>query len=137
MHQSIFLGELTRPRARDLRLYAWYLVLYRLMQQPGNHEHQANESPTRYEFQRVRMPSLNLSPCNCLFGLLLALALLLQHLLDDLLLLDEEGTHDPIPHAVAASGAAIDTLDRLLWLRDLGILAWSQGRDLFGHLSAH
>lgn len=35
--------------------------------------------------------------------LLLSLALLLQHLLDDLLLLNKEGPHDTVPYAVAAS----------------------------------
>lgn len=38
----------------------------------------------------------------CLF-LLFALALLLQDLLDDLLLLNQEGPHDPVADAVAAS----------------------------------
>lgn len=32
---------------------------------------------------------------------------LLQHLLDDLLLLDQEGPHDPVAHAVAAARAAV------------------------------
>jgi hypothetical protein len=38
-----------------------------------------------------------------LFLLVVALALLLQHLLDDLLLLDKEGPNNTVPDAVTAS----------------------------------
>lgn len=62
--------------------------------------------------------------------LLLALAGLLQHLLDDLLLLNEESTDDTVPDAVTASGATVCALDSLLGLGDLSVLAGAQGRDL-------
>lgn len=62
-----------------------------------------------------------------LLGTLLGL---LEHLLDDLLLLDEEGTDDTVAHAVTASGATVCSLDSLLGLGDLGVLAGAQGRDL-------
>lgn len=62
--------------------------------------------------------------------LLLVLALLLQHLLDDLLLLDQESTDNTVTHAVAASRTAVCSLDGLLGLGDLGVLAGSQGGDL-------
>ena len=63
--------------------------------------------------------------------LLLALALLLQHLLDDLLLLDQEGTHDAVPDAVAAPRATVRALDGLLGLGDGCVLAGPEGGDLW------
>lgn len=75
----------------------------------------------------IKEPSL--TQASHLF-LLLALALLLQHLLDDLLLLDQECADNSVTHAVAASGAAVCSLDGLLGLRDLGVLAGTQGGDL-------
>lgn len=68
-------------------------------------------------------------PASSLF-LLLASALLLQHLLDDLLLLDQERTDDAVAHAVAAPRTTVCALDGLLGLGDLGVLAGPQGRDL-------
>ena len=62
--------------------------------------------------------------------LLLALLLLLQHLLDNLLLLDQEGADDPVAHAVAAPRATVGTLDGLLGAGDLGVLAGAEGGDL-------
>ena len=52
--------------------------------------------------------------CGCLFlgsggGLLLSL----EHLGDDLLLLDEEGAHDSIAHAASASRATVRSVDGL------------------------
>jgi len=65
----------------------------------------------------------------CLF-LLLALLLLLQHLLDDLLLLDKEGADDAVTDAATASRATVGALDGLLGLGDLGVLAGSESGDL-------
>lgn len=62
--------------------------------------------------------------------LLLALALLLQHLLDNLLLLDQERADDAVAHAVAAPRSTVCALDGLLGLGDLGVLAGSQGGNL-------
>lgn len=73
--------------------------------------------------------------CPDLFLALGALLLLLQHLLDDLLLLDEEGAHDAVAHAVAAPRATVGALDGLLGLGDLGVLAGSEGGDLETHVS--
>jgi hypothetical protein len=60
----------------------------------------------------------------------LAGLLLLQDLLDDLLLLDEEGSHDAVAHAVTASGTAVGALDGLLGLGDLGVLAGAESGNL-------
>lgn len=64
--------------------------------------------------------------------LFLLLGLLLQHLLHDLLLLDEEGADDAVLHAVGAPRAAVRAADGLLGLRDLGVLAGSEGGELEG-----
>ena len=64
--------------------------------------------------------------------LLATLALLLEHLLDDLLLLDQEGADDAVTHAVAASRATVGALDGLLGVADLSVLAGAQGGDLRG-----
>lgn len=66
---------------------------------------------------------------NSLF-LLLGLALLLEHLLHDLLLLDQECADDAIAHAVSAPRTTVCALDGLLGLGDLGVLAGTQGGDL-------
>lgn len=65
--------------------------------------------------------------------LLATLALLLEHLLDDLLLLDQEGADNAVTHAVAASRATVGALDGLLGVADLGVLAGAQGGDLEGN----
>lgn len=69
--------------------------------------------------------------------LLLAGALLLQHLLDDLLLLDQERADDAVAHAVAAPRTAVCALDGLLGLGDLGVLAGTQGGDLVADSVSH
>ena len=55
---------------------------------------------------------------------------LLQHLLHDLLLLDQESSHDPVPHTVAAPRSAICSGDVLLRLGGCGVFAGSEGWDL-------
>ena len=64
-------------------------------------------------------------------SLFLLLSLLLQHLLDDLLLLDQEGADDAVLDAVGAPRATVRAADGLLGLRDLGVLAGSEGGDLW------
>lgn len=56
-------------------------------------------------------------------SLLLRLSLSLEHVLDDLGLLDEEGTHDAHAHASRASRTTVSTRNRLLTLRDGAVLA--------------
>lgn len=56
---------------------------------------------------------------------------LLKHLLDDLLLLDQESSDDPVPHAVGASRTTIGTLDSLLRSGGGGIFTGSESRNLF------
>lgn len=63
--------------------------------------------------------------------LFLLVGLLLEHLLHDLLLLNEEGADDAVLDAVGAPGAAVRPADGLLGLRDLGVLAGSEGGDLY------
>lgn len=63
--------------------------------------------------------------------LLLGLASLLQDLLDDLLLLDQEGADDAVADAVAAPGTAVGALDGLLGLGERSILAGAEGGDLW------
>lgn len=70
-----------------------------------------------------------LTTAACLF-LRLALLLLLEHLLDNLLLLDQERADDTVTHAVAAPRTTVCALDGLLGLGDLGVLAGSQSGDL-------
>ena len=67
--------------------------------------------------------------------LLLGLASLLQDLLDDLLLLDQEGADDAVANAVAAPGTAVGALDGLLGLGERSILAGAEGGDA-GELGA-
>ena len=69
-------------------------------------------------------------PVSFLTGLFFLALLLLQHLLDDLLLLNQESADDAVPHAVAASRSTVCSLDCLLGLGDVGVLAGSQGRNL-------
>ena len=62
---------------------------------------------------------------------LLLLLGLLHDLLDDLLLLDQEGADDTVTDAVGAAGATVGTLDGLLGAGDLGVLARAEGGDLY------
>lgn len=61
---------------------------------------------------------------------LLLLLGLLHDLLDDLLLLNEEGADDAVADAVGAAGATVGTLDGLLGAGDLGVLAGTESGDL-------
>lgn len=61
--------------------------------------------------------------------LTLLLLRLLEHLLDDLLLLDQEGTDDAVLDAVCASRATICALDGLLGAGDLSVLAGAERWD--------
>jgi len=48
---------------------------------------------------------------------------LLEHLLDNLLLLDQESADNTVLNAAGASRSTIGALDRLLGARDLGVFA--------------
>ena len=52
---------------------------------------------------------------------------LLEHLLDNLLLLDQESTHNAVLDAAGASRSAVGALDRLLGAGHLGVLAGAEG----------
>ena len=54
---------------------------------------------------------------------------LLEHLLDDLLLLDQESTDNAVLNAVGASRSAVSALDGLLGAGNLGVLAGAEGGD--------
>jgi hypothetical protein len=56
------------------------------------------------------------------------------HLLDDLLLLNQESTDDTVLDAVGTARATVGTLDGLGGLGDSGILAGAQGGDLLDML---
>lgn len=66
-------------------------------------------------------------------GLLLLLGLL-EHLLDDLLLLDQESTDDAVLDAVTAAGTTVGTRDVLARTGDLSIFTRAEGGDLDGLL---
>ena len=70
------------------------------------------------------------SPLTSLFLASLLVLRLLEHLLDNLLLLDQESSHDTVPHAVAASRAAICALNSLLGAGGRGVLSGAEGWDL-------
>lgn len=55
---------------------------------------------------------------------------LLKHLLNNLLLLDQESPGDAVTDAVAASRSTICALNSLLSLRDGGVLAGTESGDL-------
>lgn len=60
---------------------------------------------------------------------LLLLLLILQHSLDNLLLLDQESSDNSLLNTVGTSGTTVGSLDGLLGLGDLSVLSWSQGSD--------
>ena len=62
-------------------------------------------------------------------GLLFLFLLVLQHSLDDLLLLNQEGSDDSLLDTVGASGTTVSSLHGLVGLGHLGVLSWSQRRD--------
>jgi hypothetical protein len=62
-------------------------------------------------------------------GLLLLLGLL-EHLLDDLLLLDQESTDDAVLNAVTAARTTVGTRDVLARTGDLSIFTRAEGGDL-------
>ena len=79
-----------------------------------------------------------MNPLRCSSDLFLASLLLLrllQHLLDDLLLLDQESANDAVLDAVGAARATVGALDGLLGAGDGGVLAGAEGRDT-GELGA-
>lgn len=55
---------------------------------------------------------------------------LLEDLLDDLLLLDQEGADDAVLDAVGAARATVGALDGLLGARDGSVLAGTEGGNL-------
>lgn len=55
---------------------------------------------------------------------------LLEDLLDDLLLLNQEGADNAVLDAASAARATVGTADVLLGAGDLGILAGAEGGDL-------
>lgn len=54
---------------------------------------------------------------------------LLEHLLDDLLLLDQESADNAVLDAASASRSTVGALDGLLGAGDLGVLAGTEGGD--------
>ena len=71
----------------------------------------------------------------CIFRLALSgLLRLLENLLDDLLLLNQEGTDDAVLDAASAAGTTVGTADVLLGAGDLSILAGAEGGDLLQNL---
>jgi hypothetical protein len=59
----------------------------------------------------------------------LLLLRLLKHLLDNLLLLDQECANDTVLDTSGASRSTVGSLDSLLWAGDVGVFAWSEGWD--------
>lgn len=55
---------------------------------------------------------------------------LLEHLLDDLLLLDQESTDDTVLDATGAARTTVGTADVLLGARDLGVFTGAESGDL-------
>jgi hypothetical protein len=63
-------------------------------------------------------------------GKLLLLLRLLENLLDDLLLLNQEGADNAVLDAVTASGTTVGARDVLLGTRNLGVFTGSESRNL-------
>jgi hypothetical protein len=61
---------------------------------------------------------------------LFLLALGLEDLLDDLLLLNQESANNSVADAVGAAGSTIGTADSLLGLGNLSILTGTESNDL-------
>ena len=59
-----------------------------------------------------------------------ALLILLQHLLHNLLLLDQESPHNPIPDAVRAPRSSIRALHGLLRAGHAGVFSGTEGWEL-------
>ncbi len=57
---------------------------------------------------------------------------LLEDLLDDLLLLDQEGADNAVLDAAGAAGTTVSTADVLLGAGDLSVLAGAESGDLRG-----
>lgn len=65
-----------------------------------------------------------------LAGVLLGgLGLFLDNLLDDLLLLNQESSHDSLLDTVGATRATVDTGNGLAGLRQSGVSSWSHGSN--------
>ena len=79
---------------------------------------------------KMRHPCKVLSLKQHLTTTTLLLLGLLHDLLDDLLLLDQEGADDAVAHAVAAPRTTVGALDGLLGAGDLGVLAGAESGDL-------
>ena len=79
---------------------------------------------------KMRHPCKVLSLKQHLTTTTLLLLGLLHDLLDDLLLLDQEGADDTVTDAVGAARATVGTLDGLLGAGDLGVLAGTKGGNL-------
>lgn len=87
--------------------------------------HRCTTRPMTFESASSHQPSHS-ATTSPLAPLLLAF---LEHLLHNLLLLNEEGTRHAVLDAVGASRATVRTLDSLLRLGDGGILARAEGRN--------
>ena len=73
-----------------------------------------------------KTPTLDMHPL-ALSSLLLRL---LEHLLDDLLLLNQESTDNAVLDTAGAAGTTVGTADVLLGARNLGVFAGAEGGDL-------
>lgn len=73
---------------------------------------------------------------NQIMSTLTLLLRLFEHLLDDLLLLNQECPDNAVADTVATSRSSVGALDGLLWAGDLGVLAGSESWDLEGETLA-
>lgn len=83
--------------------------------------HMNTDSPS-FDMLEPQLPSNHRHLTLLLLGLL-------EDLLDNLLLLNEEGTDDTVLNAVGASRTTVGALDGLLGAGDGGVLAGAEGRD--------